>query len=444
MLKRTANVTMDDSQNSSVEERARKLFRGVALAPMVRASTTPLRALACHFGADFVYTEELVDRSLSDTVRHVNEEMGTIDYLKDTSKLSAKQHRRMAREGTNAVAPMMLRIDPSLEKGKLVCQLGTGEPGLALEAAKHIYKDMDAIDINMGCPKKFSVSGGMGSALLSDPDRASSIIRTLRGALPNTPVSAKIRLLKDPCATIDFCRALVNAGVSAIAIHGRRVGDESIHPAHWEELKETVKILKTKYVTLPILVNGDFYTRAEWTDFMEETGASGVLLARPALYNSSIFCKPTDPSLPISTYGYESPLLLDKTTVVQEYLRNCIRYNTHFKNAKYVVCEMMQHRRTPTPRVRFLPQDFPGGQTINKTCNCRSLDEMCKLWNVKNDEAVETPAAPAGEHRYEDSYFLQEKTSMSSLDTNMDGPETKRARLEVDITVQSETKVETT
>lgn len=30
--------------------------------------------------------------------------------------------------------------------------------------------DVAAVDINMGCPKAFSISGGMGAALLSKPD----------------------------------------------------------------------------------------------------------------------------------------------------------------------------------------------------------------------------------------------------------------------------------
>lgn len=426
----TAAAETDASQ-PSVEERARQLYRGVALAPMVRASTTPLRALALQYGADFVYTEELVDRSLSDTIRQVNDEMKTIDYLRNTSKLSAKQQRKLEKSN---IAPLLLRIDPALERGKLVCQLGTGEPNLALQAAMHVYQDVDAIDINMGCPKKFSVSGGMGSALLSDPDRACSIISTLRGALPNTPVSAKIRLLKDTPATLDFCESLINAGVNALAIHGRRVGDDAIHPAHWDELKETVKILRSKHASIPILVNGDFYTRTEWMDFIQETGASGVLLARPALYNTSIVRKPTDSSLPISTYGYDSPLLLDKTTVVQDYLKHCLHYNTHFKNSKYVVCEMMQNRRTPIPRVQFLPQTFPGGQTIKMVCDCKSLEAICDVWNVSSDTGVtKEVAAPAGEHRYEDSYFLNDnKTTkpLQSKDDAVDVRDAKRARLE--------------
>jgi tRNA-dihydrouridine synthase len=297
--------------------------------------------------------------------------------------------------------------------------------------------DVDAIDVNMGCPKKFSVSGGMGSALLNDPDRASRIIRCLRNGIPTKPISAKIRLLKDTAATLDFCQALVNGGVSAIAIHGRRVGDDSTQPAHWDELKETVSLLRSKHARLPILVNGDFYTRTEWTEFMEESGANGVLLARPALYNTSIFCKPTESTSP--PYSYESPLLLDKTRVVQDYLRYVVKYNTHFKNAKYVVCEMMTNRRAPIPRVHFLKQEFSGGQSIGKTCSCRNLDDVCKLWNV--DSTPSKSVALVGEHRYEDSYFSRDTTQLNgesskthvSNDThplNEDGPNTKRPRIE--------------
>lgn len=31
-------------------------------------------------------------------------------------------------------------------------------------------KDVAAVDVNMGCPKSFSISGGMGAALLSKPE----------------------------------------------------------------------------------------------------------------------------------------------------------------------------------------------------------------------------------------------------------------------------------
>lgn len=45
------------------------------LAPMVRVGTLPMRLLALHYGADIVYTEELVDWKLLKTTRRVNCEL---------------------------------------------------------------------------------------------------------------------------------------------------------------------------------------------------------------------------------------------------------------------------------------------------------------------------------------------------------------------------------
>jgi tRNA-dihydrouridine synthase 2 len=417
-----------------MEEKANLLYRGEALAPMVRGSTIPLRILALKYGADFVYSEELMDRSLSNTIRVVNEQLGCIDYVKDTSTMPKKTLRKLGEQGRT---PLLLRIDPKLEKNKLVCQIGSGEPELALAAALHVHQDVAAIDINMGCPKKFSTSGGMGSALLNDPDRACRLIRTLSDNLSQKglPVSAKIRLLKDTSSTLDFITGLVNAGANAIAIHGRRVGDEDTKPADWDTLEEVVSLAKSKFPRTPILVNGDFYTRDDWTSFQARTKADGVLLARPALYNTSIFRKPTSTST--GPYGYESPLLLNKTTVVQDYIKQSIRYDVHHKNVKYVVCEMLSIRRTPPARVPFLPQNYPGGQTIAKTCQSHSMSAICKVWDIdyaaemkinKLESASELP----GEHKYLDSYFLDRPEPQLDNNSNITSHETPQPDSDTD------------
>lgn len=400
---------------------AQSLYRGEALAPMVRASTTPLRHLALQYGADFVYTEELMDRALLEAKRVIHEN-GWIDYVKDLSKMSEKVRKRL-----NDRPPVLLRIDRT-ESSRLIGQIGTGSPELAVQAARVIAQDVAAIDVNMGCPKKFSVSGGMGSALLKDPDRAAAIVEALAKAMHPKPVSAKIRLLATHEATILFCDKLIEAGASALAIHGRHVGDEGTQPAHWDKLRLVVKELSAKYPCTPILVNGDFYTRQEFQDFVNDTGARGVLLGRPALYNTSIFRKPTSGEVDL---GYQSPLLLDKATVVQDYVKLCVKYDNHFKNVKYVIGEMMSQRRTPIPRVPFLPQNYPGGQSIGKTCDCKSLDEVCRLWEVEPVGPETSQAAPAGEHRYEDSYFVTERGEEGTA-TDKTPVEPSRKRVKVD------------
>jgi len=42
------------------------------LAPMVRIGTLPMRLLALDYGADIVYTEELIDRKLLRSIRREN------------------------------------------------------------------------------------------------------------------------------------------------------------------------------------------------------------------------------------------------------------------------------------------------------------------------------------------------------------------------------------
>ena len=40
-------------------------------------------------------------------------------------------------------------------------------------------KDVAVVDINMGCPKSFSISGGMGAALLSNPELIHDVLHLL-------------------------------------------------------------------------------------------------------------------------------------------------------------------------------------------------------------------------------------------------------------------------
>lgn len=44
----------------------------IILAPMVRVGTLPMRLLALSFGADIVYTEEIIDWKLLKSERRVN------------------------------------------------------------------------------------------------------------------------------------------------------------------------------------------------------------------------------------------------------------------------------------------------------------------------------------------------------------------------------------
>ena len=154
------------------------------MAPMVRASTLPLRLIAAEYGADLVYSEELVATQLARAIVSEHPTLGTTDYT-----VPGSPHP-------------LLRIAP-VERGRLVVQLGASEAAVALAAASAVQGRVAAVDLNMGCPHHFSVACGMGQALLVEPfDAAAEILRTLSRNLC-VPVTCKIRLLPTVERTVE-------------------------------------------------------------------------------------------------------------------------------------------------------------------------------------------------------------------------------------------------
>lgn len=129
----------------------------VILAPMVRINTTPFRLLSLKYGADLVFTEEIIAKKLRFCEKIYNPDLKTNDYIS-------------TKEGT-----LVLRVDPELEKHKLILQIGVSNPEDALQAVLVVKDDIIGVDVNMGCPKHFSTHGMMGSALLHNPSKAKEV-----------------------------------------------------------------------------------------------------------------------------------------------------------------------------------------------------------------------------------------------------------------------------
>lgn len=159
------------------------------------------------------------------------EVLGTIDFIDRT-------------DGT-----IVFRTSPR-ERDHVVLQLGTCDPTRALKVAKIVENDVAGIDVNMGCPKRFSILGGMGAALLKQPDKASEILKTLVDGL-SIPVTCKIRVLKNLEETLNLCDTLVATGISAITVHGRTVDERPQHPNRNEILKKVAE-----HLSIPVIANG--------------------------------------------------------------------------------------------------------------------------------------------------------------------------------------------
>jgi hypothetical protein len=93
-------------------------------------------------------------------------------------------------------------------------------------------------------------------------------------------------------ATIAFAKRLVNAGACAITIHCRLPADRSEkQAARWSALKP----LAVALFPTPVLLNGDAYDPQKMAQLvMAAHPCAGVMLARPALLNASVFaCFPS-------------------------------------------------------------------------------------------------------------------------------------------------------
>lgn len=277
----------------------------IVLAPMVRQSNLPFRLLCLEYGADLVYSEELIDYKLSKCRRLENKILKTIDYV---------DHQ----------GDCVLRIDP-IEKDRLIVQIGSNSFERFIEAARLVAQDVAGVDFNFGCPKKFSISGGMGAAMLEKPEQMRELLTKSVENL-DLPITCKIRILPELESTLSLVKMIESCGVSAIAVHGRTKEQRSQGACSDDVLKEISKVL----TTIPMIANGgsnEIKSYADILKFRERTGASSVMLARCAQRNASIF-KPDNSLEPIED-------------VIREYLKLAVRYDTSMSKTKYTIQTML-------------------------------------------------------------------------------------------------------
>ena len=79
-----------------------------------------------------------------------------------------------------------------------------------------------SVDINMGCPVRKVTRTGSGATLMTSPEAAADLVRTMVDGL-SIPVTAKMRLGWDQASLTapDLARALEGAGAAAVFVHGR-------------------------------------------------------------------------------------------------------------------------------------------------------------------------------------------------------------------------------
>ncbi len=143
-----------------------------------------------------------------------------------------------------------------------------------------------SIDINMGCPVRKVCNVGGGSAMMTGLDKTVALVHGMVEAV-KIPVTAKMRLGWDDenITAPDLARALEDAGVAAIFVHGRTRKQGFGGTVNLAGIRAVVEAVKT----IPVIGNGDVTTPQAAKKMLDETGCAGVSIGRGAFYDPWIF-----------------------------------------------------------------------------------------------------------------------------------------------------------
>lgn len=144
----------------------------------------------------------------------------------------------------------------------------------------------DFVDLNFGCPVNKVVKKGAGSAVLKDLDQLTRILKTVRSAVKDIPVTIKIRTgwTHEHRNAPEVCKIAYNEGIEWVAIHGRSRAQAYNGLADWDYIKMTKAESK-----LPVIGNGDLTSSKLCIDRLTESKCDAVMIGRGALKNPWIF-----------------------------------------------------------------------------------------------------------------------------------------------------------
>src|SRR5512145_182303 len=181
-----------------------KLKNNLIVAPMAGVTDRPFRMLCKAMGAGMAVSEMVASNSLL---------WG-----------SEKTRRRANHEG---------EVDP------ISVQIAGADPRMMAEAARYNADNgAQIIDINMGCPAKKVCNVAAGSALLRDEALVGRILEAVIAAVPEIPVTLKIRTGwdRDNRNGVNVARIAESAGIQSLAVHGRTRADAYTGEAEYDTI----------------------------------------------------------------------------------------------------------------------------------------------------------------------------------------------------------------
>ena len=226
----------------------------VVLAPMAGITNTAFRRLCREFGGGLFVSEMVTSRAL---VERTEESMRLVGH----------------HESEDIRSVQLYGVDP-----KTIAEAVTML--IAEDRADHI-------DLNFGCPVPKVTRKGGGAALPWRSDLFSSIVNAAVKAAGSVPLTVKMRkgIDADHLTYLDAGKAARDAGVTAIALHGRTASDYYSGNADWDAIAR----LRESLPDVQVLGNGDIWSAADAIRMMRQTGVDGVVVGRGCLGRPWLF-----------------------------------------------------------------------------------------------------------------------------------------------------------
>ena len=178
------------------------------------------------------------------------------------------------------------RADHIGEPDPISVQIAGYDPRMLADAARYnVDLGAQLIDINMGCPAKKVCNVYSGSALLQDEALVARIVEAVVKAV-DVPVTLKIRTgwNRDNRNGVSIARIAEDAGIAALAVHGRTRADLYLGDAEYE----TIAAIR-EAVRIPLMANGDIDTPEKAAHVLKVTGADALMIGRAAQGRPWIF-----------------------------------------------------------------------------------------------------------------------------------------------------------
>lgn len=223
------------------------------LAPMEDVTYKSFRYMCKKYGADVMYTEFISSEALIRDVSKTRRKMTLFDFDRPIG---------IQLYGAN--------IDSMVEAAKVAEEAGP-----------------DFIDLNFGCPMKKIAKKGAGAGLLNDIPKMTEMAGKVVQAV-KLPVTAKTRLGWDNNnkPIVEVAERLQDAGIQALAIHGRTRSQLYTGEADWQMI---ASVKSNPRMKIPVIGNGDINGPEKAKTFLDISGVDALMIGRGSIGRPWIF-----------------------------------------------------------------------------------------------------------------------------------------------------------